>query len=287
MILYSIYALISLSVVLTARIGTKPSLCLAIANRWVRWILMSLCFAYVVETLQWSTKPLWLVGVTAFFAWFLIETTYNWLVIKALNKSDIPLFPIYRRDTQDGFWPAFFLQEKEAIEQAGFKKTDFLFTEIGGELKIRSIFFDKDDGKTRLQVMFLPQKNRFFNVFYLFYSKTEEKIYLTDSMAIPFGGFFPENWSVKRRPLYGFKSLYKAHIERLEAEKLLKIEESALEQLTQQQRLLEAYNIEQGFLSSQNQCVEDEDQGRISPEGCYRIWKELWILNYFGRSLSY
>jgi hypothetical protein len=285
MIIYIIYAFIALSVLLTTIIGTRPSLVLSIANRWIRWSLMALCFAYVVQSMEWSAKPLWLLCVTAFFAWFVIETIYNWLVIKALNKSDIPLFPVYRKDTQEGFWPAFFLQEKEAIEQAGFKKIDLLFTEIGGELKIRSIFFDDADSKIRLQVMFLPQNNKPFGVFYTLLSKTANRLYLTDNMALPFGGFFPENWSVMRRPLSSFNSLYKKHKKRLEAESLLKIEDSALEQVTKQQRLLEAYNTEVGFIHKKPSLSEEE--GRISPEGCYRIWKELWLLNYFGKSLTY
>lgn len=285
MILYIIYVLISLSLFFTS-IGTKRRfMSAAIVNRWVRWALMALCFAYVFKIMEWSSKPTWLLFLTAFLGWFVVETAYNWLIIKALNNSNIPLFPHYRKDLQGVFWPAFFLQEKETIEEAGFKKTDVLFMDMGEGVRIHSVFFDNEAKTIRLQVMFLPQANKPFSVFYTLFSSTKENLYLTDNMALPFGGFFPNTWSVLKRPLHSFKKLYNTHIKRIENQKLLPWTTTALEQLIQQQRLLEDYNIEKGFIKKRGNFSEGE--GRISPEGCYRMWKELWLLNYLGRTLPY
>ena len=50
------------------------------------------------------------------------------------------------------------------------------------------------------------------------------------------------------------------------------------------QQELEQLNTELGFLHSY---PEREDLGKISPEGRYRVWKEIWTLNYLGRSAKY
>jgi hypothetical protein len=33
--------------------------------------------------------------------------------------------------------------------------------------------------------------------------------------------------------------------------------------------------------------AEREDHGKISHEGRYRVWKEVWLLNYFGVAARY
>ena len=39
-----------------------------------------------------------------------------------------------------------------------------------------------------------------------------------------------------------------------------------------------------GFLFPMN--LRDE-YGKITWEGRYRVWKEIWLLNYFGKAFSY
>jgi hypothetical protein len=45
---------------------------------------------------------------------------------------------------------------------------------------------------------------------------------------------------------------------------------------------LEKKNREMGFLNEPNR----EDKQQISAEGCFRIWTEMWLLAYFGKTLS-
>jgi predicted GNAT superfamily acetyltransferase len=50
------------------------------------------------------------------------------------------------------------------------------------------------------------------------------------------------------------------------------------------QHELEQLNVSLGYF------VEPElreEYGNISREGRYRLWKEVWMLNYFGRPFSY
>jgi hypothetical protein len=54
--------------------------------------------------------------------------------------------------------------------------------------------------------------------------------------------------------------------------------------LNQQQREVERINTELGFLLPH---AEREENGKISHEGRYRVWKEVWLLNYFGIASRY
>jgi len=50
------------------------------------------------------------------------------------------------------------------------------------------------------------------------------------------------------------------------------------------QNELDRLNTELGFLVPH---AEREEQGKITHEGRYRVWKEIWMLDYLGRSSRY
>ena len=50
------------------------------------------------------------------------------------------------------------------------------------------------------------------------------------------------------------------------------------------QHELDQLNPELGFLHPRG---EREDLGKFTHEGRYRVWKEIWMLNYLGRSRKY
>ncbi|HRI82628.1 MAG TPA: hypothetical protein PLF88_09350, partial [Opitutaceae bacterium] len=54
--------------------------------------------------------------------------------------------------------------------------------------------------------------------------------------------------------------------------------------LNAQQHELDQLNTRLGFLNPQ---PEREEFGKISQAGRYRVWKEIWMLNYLGRAASY
>ena len=76
-----------------------------IAIRWVRWILFSLVVAYLAEQLKWTDRPTWAVAVLGFLGWFLVESVYNWLAIRALSLSPLPLFPRFVVNSSGEEWP--------------------------------------------------------------------------------------------------------------------------------------------------------------------------------------
>ena len=47
---------------------------------------------------------------------------------------------------------------------------------------------------------------------------------------------------------------------------------------------LRSLNTELGFLYPH---AKRDDLGKFTQEGRYRVWKEIWMLNYLGRSARY
>ncbi len=112
-------------------------------------------------------------------------------------------------------------------------------------------------------------------------------ILLTDNLFLPFGGFYPENWRVVRSPWRRtLSSLLRYHRKRLEKcrEPIVPFSTDPIDDLNHQQSVLERVNTELGFLIPPH--LQDEC-GKITREGRYRVWKEVWLLNYFGATNRY
>ena len=110
-----------------------------------------------------------------------------------------------------------------------------------------------------------------------------ERRIVTDNLFLPYGGYYPEGWDISRKPLTGsLKHLLSLHHKRLIKSSLKPVvsEESALEDINDQQRILERFNTETGFLVPPS---NQEEEGKITSEGRYRLWKEMWLLAYLGR----
>jgi hypothetical protein len=111
--------------------------------------------------------------------------------------------------------------------------------------------------------------------------------YLTDNLYIPFAGFYPENWFVERAPwrrsLPRLIQRHRARLERVGAA-VVPFETDPLADQNAVQSELDQLNTELGFLHPRS---EREDLGKFTAEGRYRVWKEIWMLNYLGRSARY
>jgi hypothetical protein len=111
--------------------------------------------------------------------------------------------------------------------------------------------------------------------------------YVTDNLYIPFGGFFPEHWMVERSPwTRSLPALIKRHRARLAAvgAEVVSFATEPLEDMHTSQHEIDRINTELGFLHPHN---EREDLGKFTQEGRYRVWKEIWMLNYLGRAARY
>ena len=263
---------------------------LAIVNRWLRWIIFALGAAFICRDFQLIDRPYWVLAASFFLLWFLGETLYNWLAISALSLSPLPLFPRYSANQSGDEWPthASLLKVRDWLRSNGYKQVQALRAEIGGGIYLRLSIFQDANAKLRLQVMFLPQPSGVIAVCYVLTSMTAEgHRYVTDNLYIPFGGFYPESWLVERQPWRrALPGLVKRHQARLAGarEAAVPFPYEPLVDINAAQNELDRLNTELGFLVPH---AEREEQGKITHEGRYRVWKEIWMLDYLGRSSRY
>ena len=270
--------------------GRKASLVIAIFNRWLRWLTFSTAAAYLAYSAEWFEKPFWVLFAVFFLCWFLVETIYHWLAIRALSNSTVPLFPDFVENPQGEEWPAQkrFLTIRSWLKENGYASVSALRAELMPGITLRMHVFQSEDNKIRVQILFIPQRSGAVSMCFTVLSQTVEgSRYVTDNMFLPFGGFYPENWYLDRRPLVrSFVRLHRNHIHRIENTKEVFVawEEEALDDVNDQQSTLERVNTDMGFLNPINL---REEYGKITWEGRYRVWKEIWMLNYLGKAYSY
>ena len=141
--------------------------------------------------------------------------------------------------------------------------------------------FRKGVAPTHQVFAFDPAKNDWLHV------TADGRRYLTDNLYIPFAGFYPENWFVERAPWRrSLPRLLARHRARLLAGNATPVPFAVepLADLNTAQHELDQVNTELGFLHPHH---AREDLGKITHEGRYRVWKEIWMLNYLGRAAKY
>ncbi len=268
----------------------STSLIATVCARWMRWIFASLAIAHFSQALVFPAYPEWILVTSGALLWFLLETSYNYLVVNALSRSGLPLFPRFQESDSQESWPAGkpFIRLRDAIRQRGFSRAQTLVSKIGGQTLIRLVVFRDEAGTTQLSVFILTTSPARLGVALSLHSETVSgRRLITDNVSLPFGGFYPPDWALERHPFRrNLENLYNRHRSRIDAqgEELVPLEASPLERLNEDQSRLEKLNRELGFL---NDHAAEEEQGKISPEGRYRVWKEIWTLGYLGRPRHY
>lgn len=263
---------------------------LAIADRWLRWFVFSFGAAQTVHDFQWIDRPYWVLVALFFTLWFLIGTLYNWLLISATSLSPLPLFPRYAVNAGGDEWPvqARFLKLREWLRAEGFQKVQALKAEIGGGIYLRVSVYQNAEATQRVQVAFIPQANGAISVCYAVTSRAADGAYfLTDNLYTPFAGFYPEDWFVERAPWRrSLAGLIARHRARLAAAGIepVPFTREPLDEMNAASHELDRLNTELGFLHPH---AEREELGKITHEGRYRVWKEIWMLNYLGRAAKY
>jgi hypothetical protein len=287
---YVLFGAIVASLILTQLNQRLASPVLAIFNRWLRWLVFSLGAASVCTQFELIDRPFWVLLVGFVLIYFLIETGYRWLEIHALSVSPMPLFPRFAVNSSGEEWPTHprLLTLREWLRQQGFRPLQSLKAEVGPGIYLRTSVYQDATGNLRVQITFLPQPGGGITVCHTFSSQTTEgDRIVTDNLFLPFGGFYPENWFVERHPwTRSAARLLQRHEQRVRAVQapLVAWDLEPLGDLNQQQREVERINTELGFLLPH---AEREENGKISHEGRYRVWKEVWLLNYFGIASRY
>lgn len=263
---------------------------LAIVNRWLRWVSFSLASAWLAWFFEWSGRPFWVLAVTAFLLWLLLETLYNWFAISALSQSSIPLFPRFTLNTSGEEWPAIrrIIEVRDWLRRHRYTQVQALVADIGNGIQLRTSVYQDPTTKLRVQVLFIPINPTSVTACFSVSSETESGMrYTTDNLFLPFGGFYPENWSVERRPwARSVARMIERHQRRLEKDGQVAVPWSLdpLTDINEQQRGLDRLNTELGFLFPQ---AMREEHGKMTFEGRYRVWKEVWLLNYLGLAHRY
>ena len=257
-------------------------------SHWARWLTFACAFSLMLTFFEWSYRADWVHFISGLAAWFILETLYYKISIHMLNISEMDLFPKYKNDTNENLWPINkeVLKIKDLLSEEGFKEEKTLKAEIIAHLVIRQAVFLDEARKVRLNVLFIPNAKNEIKLFYsLFSQKTSGEYLLTDNQNMPFGGYYPDHWTVNRYPIsHSLKKLLKKHREAMsESEgEWTELEGDIRTKTNRLQWELEKKNREMGFLNEPNR----EDKQQISSEGCFRIWIEMWLLAYFGKTLS-
>lgn len=286
---WTLFALAVLSVLLSI-VGQRMGMPLfLLIGRWVRWMLFAGIFTFFLKTFEISYRPDWVHFITGLGLWFLLETSYNWIAIKALSRSEMPLFPSFQTNSDGDEWPAdeHLIGLRDWLRLKKFTRLSALKAKLFEDTYLRASIYESADKLTRLQILFIPKRKGGATACYtLSTNAKDERRLTTDNLFLPFGGYYPEGWNLCRKPLIGsLQRLLALHHKRLIKSTLKPIpfEDTPLEELNEQQRVLERLNLETGFLVPRQ---FQEEEGKISYDGRYRLWKEMWLIAYLGRSVS-
>ncbi|HEX2853283.1 MAG TPA: hypothetical protein VHO24_08595 [Opitutaceae bacterium] len=287
---YLILIAIVVSLILVQVNQRTASPLVSILDRWLRWFVFAFGAAQMCRDFHLINRSYPVLVAIFFIVWFLGETLYNWLAISALSVSPLPLFPRYVLNQSGEEWPVQprFLRVREWLRAQGFRQTQALKAEIGGGAYLRVSIYQDPEATLRVQVTFIPQASGALSVCYAVTSLTASGgRYVTDNLYIPFAGFYPENWFVERAPwrrsLPRLLARHRARLVRA-GEQPVAFTTDPLADLNAAQSELDQLNTELGFLHPHH---EREDLGKITHEGRYRVWKEIWMLNYLGRAARY
>ncbi|MEM8867296.1 MAG: hypothetical protein AAGC73_03420 [Verrucomicrobiota bacterium] len=286
---YILFGLALLSVFLPIMAVKAKLPVLNVFARWIRWFLVAGLFALFMRLFELSARPDWLHFVTGIAFWFVLETGYNWIAIRALSQSSLPLFPNFKENTDGDEWPAekIYIELKDWLRKDNYSRLGALKAELFEGTYLRASVYGSKDRLTRIQILFLPKRKNQAAACYTISSIAEDGTRLiTDNHFLPYGGYYPEHWNIVRKPLVGsLDRLLALHNQRLLQIKAKPIEfnDEPLEELNDQQRTLERLNTDIGFLVPR---AKQEEEGKITYGGRYRLWKEMWLLAYLGRPVS-
>jgi hypothetical protein len=261
----------------------------AIFSRWTRWIFFSLSFSFLLLRIG-VDRPYWVLFITAFLLWFLIESVYYWIAITALSKSEFPLYPHFKvdHDSDECLYEKPLIKVKQWLQDKGFTKKESLKAQFQ-DIQVLHLFI-YEDKKKRIQMhLSLSPLRRGKTAFYCAFSSITKdgSRLITDNFFFPFGGFYPKNWLIERRPwtrnLNRLKKIHDARMQAFQDGEIISWEEDPLADYNQQQKILENINIKQGLLFPGEY---RQKYGKLTKEGRYRFWKEIWLINYLGLAFT-
>ncbi len=260
----------------------SPSPRMQILQRHLRLLLFGAAWCYMARKYflpDTAPIPLFFSGALILL---LLESVLFWMQIKLLNTEEGALTPRYK-ETSNAWRPGKkFSELKERIEKAGFIKRASYSSKIEGVRPLLLTDFISADSKTLLTVSFVPTARAYLTAACaISFAEETGEVFYTNGIFMPFGLSYPENYKVRFMPLSGVnpEKILKAHARLTKGTELRAIEESALAISNKFSADIEAQCAHDGLLNA----PEDvEEYGKLSQEGLFRVWKALFLLNYFG-----
>ncbi len=151
---------VAILTVLLPKIGLSKGIPLfVLVSRWLRWALFAGVFSFILKGFEISFRPDWVHFITGLALWFVLETGYYWIAIKALSRSEIPLFPSFKINTDGDEWPAdpLLIKVREWLREEDFKRLSALKAELFEDTFLRASIYESADKLTRLQILFIPR----------------------------------------------------------------------------------------------------------------------------------
>lgn len=254
----------------------------SIIGRWVRWFLLAFLIAYLIESFQENPHPLWVLCVVGFLLWFLIESTYTWILIHILNRSSVALFPRFTRANEPNIpIDPPFLHNQRTLALAGFSLTESLHATFDSVNRIQAYVYENKARTKRIQALLIPRSMSGSFIFYSVYAQGKDgKRYGVDNLFLPFGIAYPESGHFSRKPWVNDpKILIQHHNKMTESVELAPFDQDPCSDLNAFQSVLEGTNIERGLLFPKPLQAQ---YGKLTQEGRYQLWKSLLILHYLG-----
>lgn len=262
----------------------------ALINRWARWLLFSLVGAFILDQFADGTRPFAVWWTISFLGWFLGESILTWMAVKSLSFSQFPLFPRFEVPPEDSTLPADaeFLHLRDQLKKAGFSRKQTLRADLPRGLRVQLMVYLTEDDFHKLQVFLIPHPTgASLTCFSVFSKNAQGEVWVTDNIFLPFGGFYPPRWRMQRFPLRrSFESIWSIHQRRIKQSKSdwVPWDDEWLSAINEEQRNIEKLNEEAGLILPYSY---REEHGLLSVEGRYRLWKEIWLMNYFGMPMSH
>lgn len=262
-----------------------------IFGRWARWLFIGMGAAYLLKVTGWLDQPFAALVAVCILGWFLIESLYVWFAIKALSNGALPLFPRYQPGDRSSQWPSTprFISLRQWLRTEGFSKLAHLQSLFGDQVLAQMYIFQNPDQTVRVNILFISNYRGVVTDSCECISITQDgRRLVTDNLFLPFGGFYPENWNVERRPwTRSLQTLLQRHLARLDAASspMQKMSDDPADMIRKDSKALERLNLELGFLEYAEH--EDGTALAVSAAGRYRLWQEIWTLGYLGLPRRY
>lgn len=255
-----------------------------ILSRWLRWIFTCLGFSLLAKVYWLPLAPLPLIFFTNFTLWFIFESFMIWRQISRFSTLQIPIFPKFAEiESANLFFPNTLRQPlEESLAKLGFSMEKILRTDDPKMPPTICPVFRSENRKIRLLIKLqyiLPQQIKTSTTIYSICEDGD--VLLTENNPNIYGGYYPKTWHVIRRPLMqNIDKLIKYHQRRIEKKCLQKLESAPVDEINSFQDALKTENLRRNFIVSEN-----EEKLFLSSNACYRIWLEVWLLTYLGRTI--